>query len=684
MSGWFTAAELAGLPGLPNTDRGVQLLAKRESWKRKPRPGKGGGRLYPASVLPPTAQAELARRAANAMGMDSGARIAPAPVLLSVGHERLDARLVILRCWQNFRAATGLDIMKSQISFAVLYNGGEVEVEPWVSEQIGTLSVRTLRRWAKALNTQGPASLNAKYGNRKGTGRIESDPDLAQFIIAMLVGHPHVGAKHVLRGLRVRYEADQVPPYRTVQRFIANWKRDNAQALAAVSNPDAYKGKYLAAIGNAAEAIKRLNQCWELDSTLADLMLADGRYNLVGVIDVYSRRVKLLVSKTSKSSAVAALLRRAILDWGVPEQILTDNGKDYTSRHISRVAAALEIDHKTAPPFSPEKKPHIERALGSFSHGILELAPGFIGHNVAERKDIEARRSFAERFGKSGKITLQMSADELQAFADKWAEDIYAKDRHSSLGRSPFEAANEWRGPIRRIEDERALDVLLAEAPSGDGWRTVGKKGISVEGAIFIHEELGPLVGDKVQVRFDPTDLGRVYVFDSKGTYLCVAVCSERVGTDRREIAIRAKAKQRQAMTATRKELRALARDYNVANIAEEILDHAGKENSSLVPFPQPAEPHETPALDEAAKVDKPPKRANPMTSGGPVIIDENTVYTAEEEAYFEAEFAKGPNEKVNARAFFAGGQNFGVVAEPQLSPEDEAWVEAELARMRD
>ena len=33
----------------------------------------------------------------------------------------------------------------------------------------------------------------------------------------------------------------------------------------------------------------------------------------------------------------------------------------------------------------------------TFSHDLVELLDGYIGHDVAARKDIEARRSFAQR-----------------------------------------------------------------------------------------------------------------------------------------------------------------------------------------------------------------------------------------------------------------------------------------------
>ncbi|WP_394353083.1 DNA-binding protein, partial [Metapseudomonas otitidis] len=43
MRKWFTAKELAGLPGLPGTVQGVNLRAKREGWEAQLRLAQGGG-----------------------------------------------------------------------------------------------------------------------------------------------------------------------------------------------------------------------------------------------------------------------------------------------------------------------------------------------------------------------------------------------------------------------------------------------------------------------------------------------------------------------------------------------------------------------------------------------------------------------------------------------------------------
>ncbi len=68
---WYTAAELAGLPELPGTERGIHTAAEREQWVKRPRQ-RGKGWEYGYSSLPTVAQAALILRerptlAANGM-----------------------------------------------------------------------------------------------------------------------------------------------------------------------------------------------------------------------------------------------------------------------------------------------------------------------------------------------------------------------------------------------------------------------------------------------------------------------------------------------------------------------------------------------------------------------------------------------------------------------------------------
>lgn len=52
MREWYAATDLAGLPGLPTTDRRVRAMAQRENWQSRKREGKGGGREFRIIAVP--------------------------------------------------------------------------------------------------------------------------------------------------------------------------------------------------------------------------------------------------------------------------------------------------------------------------------------------------------------------------------------------------------------------------------------------------------------------------------------------------------------------------------------------------------------------------------------------------------------------------------------------------------
>lgn len=59
---WFTAAELAKLPGMPSTPQNVNLRAKRDGWEIRQRKAKGGGREYHFDSLPLATQTAILAR----------------------------------------------------------------------------------------------------------------------------------------------------------------------------------------------------------------------------------------------------------------------------------------------------------------------------------------------------------------------------------------------------------------------------------------------------------------------------------------------------------------------------------------------------------------------------------------------------------------------------------------------
>ena len=95
-----------------------------------------------------------------------------------------------------------------------------------------------------------------------------------------------------------------------------------------------------------------------------DVMCHDNkRYTIIGACDVFSRKMKFQLCRTSNSWGIAGLMRRIATDWGLPEHIVRDNGQDYASRMVNDALCALGITVCPTAPFAPEQKPHIERGV---------------------------------------------------------------------------------------------------------------------------------------------------------------------------------------------------------------------------------------------------------------------------------------------------------------------------------
>ena len=177
----------------------------------------------------------------------------------------------------------------------------------------------------KAYAECGLAGLAGQYDATR-TSTVPSH--MQDFIKGLLTERPHLGIPTIHQAIQARFAGQQIPGQSSIRRFVSNWKQEHQSLIQYVTSFDQWRSNHMIALGKADEHVTRLNQVWEFDSTPGDIMLIDGRHNLIGVIDVYSRRAKIHVSPTSKASAIAALTRRTILDWGVPEVAKTDNGSD--------------------------------------------------------------------------------------------------------------------------------------------------------------------------------------------------------------------------------------------------------------------------------------------------------------------------------------------------------------------
>ncbi|KLV09597.1 hypothetical protein ABT56_00485 [Photobacterium aquae] len=649
---WYTALELSEAPGLPSASFSIRRKAEKESWKSRKRQ-KGKGLEYHISSLPDETKAHLAKQEIKDLCITDTAASDGALAVKSIelaekldgkGKQKRKAQSLIafnsLSGEQQTKANAKLVILKAremylkpfvdvnrltagESQFIEEYNRKALGIESWVYSAIKQISWRTCRRWAELLDKSGMAALAGNYSGNKRQGKIEQQPDLQNYLMAVITGKPHLAQRpHVLHRMveekHGSYPHWDIPSPSSIGRWIAKWMADNGAKFSYLTNPDAYNSKHRPLFGKMYPWIQAPNDCWEFDSTPTDVQLrVNGklvRYSIIAAIDVYTRRVKLLLSPTSSSEGICLLLRKCLLDWGVPNKdgiARTDNGSDYVSKRVTAIFDMLDIDQSKANPFSGWEKPYIERFFRTLSQGLFELLPGYIGHSVSDRQQIEAAKAFAQRIGEGKKkaqqeaLALALTPEELETIMNDWLEHRYNHTAREGLnGKTPFQVYTESGYRPRVVADAHSLDYLLNYI--GDA--SVIRGQVSAQKVKYTAPELMNPDWDRKRVRvfLDPNDVGRatLYPVDSWDCFI-EAVNIDLVGRAIDPAAFREQRKlQNKALGEFRRSAKKLQTEFGIDTQYAESLA-ADKAKNTLAAFKQPSEVTINPALNGLTKAAK-------------------------------------------------------------------------------
>lgn len=620
---WLTSSDIAdlALPGMPTTRQNVVEMARREDWARfsalcRQRGGRGGGLEYHVNLLPVAARTAYYGAAAPAPTAGEALQAAPdlAPGTTGAATLQLDARLAVLAAMQAFIRASELKQTLAISYFVDLYNLGKIEVPDWAARLLPRLATRTVLRWLSASREGETERLAVDKGAaRRGQGVLDSafDGEIKHFVLGVHSFNELYSARQLHEtvqqefGGRLAAAGLQLPGLRAFEIRFGAWKQEYAAGLLRMMDPDGFRSK-MRVSGSYAYLAPHMNAFWQIDASPVDALCVDGRHSIYVCIDVWSRRLILFISKTPRAEAVQLLMRKAILAWGVPDAVKTDNGSDFVARATVRLFAKLQIEAIRSDAFSPHQKGFVERHIRTFQSDCASMLPGFIGHSVAHRKRIEGRKAFSQRLGQTENdaFNVTMTGEELQQLVDQWADTIYAQREHGGLNRmTPFARAASSRHPIRTV-DADALATLLMQAPAGDGYRTVGKNGVRI--GDFHYLAPGILVGTRVFVALDPADKGTIWLFadESRAELLGRATNAELAGVDPAQLLAETRAAQKRIIdeqTATIR--RQTKRRVTERTVLDGRLALASESNGNLVAFPPRTEIHTTPALDTASEV---------------------------------------------------------------------------------
>ncbi len=638
---WFSAQELVGIAGMPTAAFSIRRRANREQWKARQKQ-KGKGMEYHIQSLPEETKHQLLKKIIEKDGeielaqKNAKAVIVPQPHTLKhkteamIAYQSLSiekqqlamARSQVLAIRRQYLKpyAENKALTAGEQEFVKAYARKTHKLDDSIYRLVEKVSISTLRRWQQWLDTEGLVRLAGEYKNNIKESKIDAQPDLKNFVVALITGKPQLAKNPkrvatIIQDKSANYPHWDLPSTSSVARWLTQWHKNNGAAFAYLTNPDAYNSKHRPLYSKMYQWVTQPNDCWEFDSTPTDVMLnvngKQRRYSLIAAIDVKTRRVKVLLSPTSNSEGVCLLLRKCLIEWGMPNpngQVKTDNGSDYVSDRVTTILDMLEINQAIANPYSGWEKPYIERFFRTLSTTLCELLPGYIGHNVAERQQIEAARDFAQRIGQGKKkadqqaLELALTPSQLDDIIQDWVEHHYHLSPHSGLdGISPAQAYIDTQYRPRIIENHHCLDSLLNYI--GDA--TVIRGSISSGNIQYTAPELQDHQWDRKRVRvfLDPKDVGRatLYPIDGWSQYID-AVNIDLVGREIDPNEFREQRKiQRQALNQIRRHTKQLQQEYGIDTHYADTLA-AKKAANNLSALPKAATPHNNAALHGLAE----------------------------------------------------------------------------------
>lgn len=443
-----------------------------------------------------------------------------------------------------------LRIVESFNDFKQRKKGGTKEFIKYVQKYFDeTYTERKHQLWQKEYKRVGARGLIDKRGREKGI-TLKLTADQQRFLIQNFraVAAGEINYSQLWEDLHrdaerrngfdfMAWKQNQVPNIcdrGVVQRFILNYYEKRVIEWTLVTKGvDLNKSYNQPAMGNRKEQYTAKNQCWEIDSTPADVIIFhEGnqmRPDILAIKDCYSGRCVATLAIKSNTLAIIRLLWKAISTLGVPKVIKGDNGKDYVSDQFQELLKNIGIKYDRATAFAGDEKGQVERNFRTIQHSYMRVLAGFIGHNVAHRQKIEQQtakkdRSAKDEFGNVAKT--QTASSELlnwEEFDSKLQEAVmlWEIDKKRRKSASPVELWNNCFEKVEMMDYENYL-IYAGNYES----RIPQKDAINFHGRKYESTFLHKYRGREVFVSENIDNMSEIFVFDDKGSY--IGICYDK------------------------------------------------------------------------------------------------------------------------------------------------------------
>ena len=403
-------------------------------------------------------------------------------------------------------------------------------------------SISTVRRWKKLFKQSGKSVAglipkNDKRGNRNSRFSDEVIKIAADVLRRMHLSEQRNTIDETLSALRNEIEIQNklLPAHKKLPKPGMKFLRNLIEQVSAYEKMRARHGKAAAdrhfrqSCTSGEPEYEPLARV-EIDHTVLDLIIVDpetflplGRPTITMALDRRSRCITGYNVSFEPPSYVQVMrcLAHAIMPkdyvrskypqienpwlcWGIPNQIVVDNGREFHSKDLEAAALSLLINVRYCPVAKPWWKGAIERSFGTMNKSLIHTLPGTTFSNVTEKDTYKSIEHAV------------ITRDVLDEVIHNWICDVYHQTPHRSTLLPP---AMLWRDLIDTTnqqlpESAEVLDIKLGSIET----RTLFRYGINLNNLNYNSSELQALNRNKgnitVTIRWDRSDLGYIHILD--------------------------------------------------------------------------------------------------------------------------------------------------------------------------
>lgn len=532
---WYSAADLAklSLPGMPGTDRAIQIRAKREEWPSKAKPGRGGGKLYPTSALPREAQDALARRQLQTIdpAPKTEVEVQPASALKDWQRRTMDARAALLTQLDRLTEV----MPKSRAIEALVKAANREELAPDLQALVPAANARgkalsrsRIYEWLRLREAHGVVGL------APAPARKETFPTWASDFMDLYARPQKPSIVQCLEQMGA-----DAPSYDQARRFLK--KLDTVTRNKGRMGPRALK--------SLRAYVKRdTSELWPTAVYSADGHTFDAevahpihgkpfRPEITTVIDAFTKRVVGWSAAIAEATwGTLDAIRHAFENGGVCDIWYVDRGMGFNNAtfdaELTGVLARFGVTKQNALPYGSQARGLVERVHRSIWVRGAKTLPTYMGAAMDDEARQKAFKITRREVRETGQSRLLMAWNEFLSWAGEQVAD-YNTRPHSALPKIRCHITGKFRhmSPdeawMAAVDDGFEPDVVSDE--HADLFRPyerrkVNRATVSLFSNSYFHHDLEGYHGEDVLVGYDIHDAGKVWVRDLESRLICVAI----------------------------------------------------------------------------------------------------------------------------------------------------------------